>query len=399
MAPGRAGTPSGSAAGSPRPGRGGTLCHLIAGNFVGGPEKQILELSRQLAARGWRVLIGSFQENRPRVPMVEEAGRRGFETFVLRTRSPFSPAAAAQLRRVLQACGADVLLTHGYKPDFVGYFATRRGGPTQVPIVRGYTAEDWKVRLYEAADRRLLRRFSRVLCVSRATGALMANYGLRRERLRVVHNSVHPVAGIAPVDLAQEFHLEPGARVLVAAGRLSPEKGHADLVTACALLRHSRPDLHTILLGAGREEANLRRQVRVSGLETRVHFAGFRPEVPRYLAAADLVVNPSHTEGLPNVLLEALSVGAAVVATDVGGTRELILPDVTGWLVPPANPPALAGAIEHALEHPEEARALADQGRRLVRESFNFSRQAEELLSLLAELGIQAKGDPAGNRP
>ena len=108
------------------------------------------------------------------------------------------------------------------------------------------------------------------------------------------------------------------------------------------VLLDDAPTAHLVLLGSGAEEAALRRQVEQSGLTRRVAFAGFRRDVLACLAAADVVVNPSFTEGLPNVLLEAFSLGRPVVATDVGGTAELVQDGRSGWLVPAGNPAALA---------------------------------------------------------
>jgi glycosyltransferase involved in cell wall biosynthesis len=375
------------------------ICHLIASAFVGGPEKQILEVSSRLVRAGWTVIVGSFRENRPFVPIIEAARAQGFGTFMVDTRSPFNPGSVGQLRRFLEQHRIELLITHGYKSNMVGYAAARGTSFVQVPIVRGYTAEDWKVRLYERLDRRLLRRFGLVLCVSEGTKRRMIGHGLDSEHIRVLHNAVDPGHAVKPIDLRTEFHLPPETRVLVAAGRLSPEKGHRDLVDAVCRLKAVQPPIHLLILGSGKEEPRLRRQIRDGGLEDRVHLAGFRDDVPCYLAGADLVVNPSLTEGLPNVLLEALAVGAPVVATDVGGTGELIIPQQTGWLVPPGSAVAMAEAIDHALSHPAQAREMAERGRRLVSRSFSFSSQAAQLASLLVEALPNGKGALAGDHP
>lgn len=366
--------------------RAGAICHLIASNFSGGPEKQILEMSARLRGMGWSVVIGSFRENRPSVEVIEQARARGLETFLIDTRSPFSPLAASQLARSLRGFGVEILVTHGYKPTLIGYLARRRARVVQLPMVRGYTAETWRVRLYEAIDRRLLRRFERVLCVSAATREMLVRAGLSRERLHILHNGVDGGGEVAPIDLAEAFHLPRGVKVLVAAGRLSAEKGHRTLIEAVAGLARQGRAVALVILGAGREAPALERQIEASGLSGRAVLAGFLPEVPRYLAAADLVVNPSLTEGLPNVVLEALAVGAPVVATDVGGVRELILPGRTGLLVPPGDALALEKAIAALLDDGPRARALAEAGRQWVVESFSFERQAAHFAGFCAGL-------------
>jgi glycosyltransferase involved in cell wall biosynthesis len=373
--------------------RARTVCHLIASNFAGGPEKQIVELSVRLRGLGWVVSVGSFRENRPSVDVIERARARGLETFLIDTRSAFSPRAVGQLVRFLKAAGVEILVTHGYKSDLIGYLARRRAGVLQLPMVRGYTAESRRVRAYERLDRWLLRRFAHVLCVSDATRDLLSRHGIAREKVHVVHNSVDCDNGVVPADLAAEFGLPRGAKVLVAAGRLSAEKGHRYLVEAMRLLDGEDPRVCLVILGSGHAAPELRRQIEAAGLTERVVLAGFVADVPRYLAGADLVVNPSLTEGLPNVVLEALSVGAPVVATDVGGVSELVIPGRTGWLVPARDARALAGAIASALSDRPRASDFGKRGYQWVSDSFSFAQQAARFSELCAGLLNGAWGE------
>lgn len=358
-----------------------TVCHLIASNFAGGPEKQILESSVRLVESGWRVSIVSFLEGRSSVEIVDRARERGLETFLIDTGSPFSPDAIRQLRKHLETTGSDVLLTHGYKSNVVGTFATRGNAVRKIPVVRGFTAEDWKVRLYEVIDRIFLRRAEQVIAVSGATRDMLVHEGVRAERIEVLQNAVDCEREVEPLDLRAEFGLPADAVVAVAAGRLSPEKSHRFLVEATAQLE---PRVHVLIFGSGREEAVLRAQIGELGLADRVHLAGFRKDVLRCLAGADLVVNPSLTEGLPNVVLEAMAVRTAVVATDVGGVSELVLPQRTGWLVPAGDAAALAVAMAEAVADAELRRRMAHGGREHVERTFSFTEQTRRYRRFLA---------------
>ncbi len=370
----------------------GVVCHLIASGFAGGPEKQIIESSALLASRGWSMVVGSFRERRPSVEVTDRAGERGLPTFLIDTRSPFSPGAVRQLARWQAHFHVDLLVTHGYKANLIGYLANRRAKVVQIPMVRGYTAEDWKVRIYEMADTWLLRRFSRVLCVSAATRDLLERRGVPRERITVVRNAVGSDAPVSRVDLRREFDLPPGGKVLVAAGRLSPEKGHRDLLIAIALLREGGSPVSLVIFGAGREGPALERRIAEADLSGCVRMAGFRENIEGYLAGADLVVNPSHSEGLPNVVLESLALGKPVVATAVGGVGEVVIHRRTGWLAPPRDPRALADAIRAALSDDAEARAVAERGRALVSGSFSFRNQSEQLAEILTDALLGSRG-------
>jgi glycosyltransferase involved in cell wall biosynthesis len=368
--------------------------HLIASNFAGGPEKQILGLSVALAAHGWSSVIGSFRERRDQVEILDLARARGFETFMLDTRCPYSPAAAVQLRRSARRGALDVLVTHGYKANLIGALANWPARYLQLPILRGYTAEDAKLRLYEAIDRRLLRRFPRVLCVSDATRRLAIGFGLRPERLAVLHNAIDAPRAVSPRDLRAEFQLPAGARLLVAAGRLSREKGHHLLIAALEILRAESPPIALLIFGSGREAPTLRAQIAAAGLDTQIKLGGFEPDILPVLAAADLVVNPSLTEGLPNVLLEALALRRPVVATAVGGVAELVAPGERGRLVAAGDPGALAAAIRAAFTEPQRTAALAEAGYRHLLAEFTFARQADVFMRLCHE--ALATHGPAG---
>jgi glycosyltransferase involved in cell wall biosynthesis len=372
------------------------VCHLISSNFAGGPEKQILEQCERLISHGWESVVGSFRENRPSVEIIEAARARHRPTFLIDTRSSFSLAAVSQLRRALTRFRTDVLVTHGYKPNLVGWLASRGSRWRQVPIVRGYTAETWRVRLYEALDRWVLRQFPRVLCVSEGTKLRLKEYGVEPDRVDVVHNAVDcgVASRVKPLDLRAQLSLPPDSKILVAAGRLSPEKGHHVLLDAMRELDGWRPEVHLLLLGSGAKEEMLRHRVEQYGLSKRVVFAGFQRNVLEYLAGADVVVNPSFTEGMPNVLLEASSLGRPIVATHVGGTAELVQNGVTGWLVPAGNPTALAQALVLALDDEPRARAMGARARRQVEARFSFEAQTEKLVHIYAELLQFSKSAP-----
>ena len=231
---------------------------------------------------------------------------------------------------------------------------------------------------------------------------MLAQRGFESKRLTVVHNAVDcDLADATPqLDLRTAFGLPGKAHVLVAAGRLSPEKGHRVLLEAMAQLATQHPPLHLVLLGDGSEANHLRRHAEQLSIGARIVFAGFRRDALACIAGADLVVNPSLSEGLPNVLLEAFSLGKAVVATDVGGTSELVQNGHTGWLVPSGDATALATAIRSAFSDASTRATLAGNARRRVEQDFSFAEQAQVLMqfyrTLVAERADTARSSANG---
>lgn len=227
-------------------------------------------------------------------------------------------------------------------------------------------------RLFGLLYRALYPRFDRVVCQSRDMQRDLAeNFGVPGARTRVIPNPVD-AAAIRSLAATGTAPLPAGAFNLVAAGKLMRQKGFDLLLQALALLPD--PRFHLTILGQGPLRETLEAQARGLGLANRVTFAGFQANPYPWLARADLFVLSSRYEGLPNVVLEALALGAPVAAFACpGGLDEIIRPGENGFLAEPANPADLALTIAHAAENlPDRARVAASASRfaveRIVRE-------------------------------
>jgi glycosyltransferase involved in cell wall biosynthesis len=164
-----------------------------------------------------------------------------------------------------------------------------------------------------------------------------------------------------------------------------------DLLKALDLLQHVQNDLRTLIAGDGPLRADLEKTAENYDLTSRVHFLGHRDDVPRLLAASDLVVLPSEYEGLPNIVLEAMKQRKPVVATAAPGTTELVADGATGVLVPVGNVQLLTRAMRDLIRDPDRARALGVAGRRRVDEEFSARAMIDRFANLYEELAA-AKG-------
>lgn len=360
-----------------------TVVHLRPTNFFGGPEKQILEHCALLPGRGWSPVIMCFVDSTYGPELLERAGSRGIRTEAIAARSSFDPRIIGRLSARLRDLGAALLVTHGYKADIVGFHACRAAGLPMVACVRGFTGENRRIRAYEAIDRFYLRRVGTVVAVSHGSGRDLESIGIARHRLHIVPNAIDvPEDPPLPAALRREFSIPDVARLIVAAGRLSPEKGQDVLIEALARLVDAGARIHLVILGTGSWKDDLVRHAEKRHVGDYVHFAGFRRDVMSCFAAADLVVNPSHTEGMPNVVLEGMAVGAPVMATAVGGVPEVIEDGRTGWTVAPGSPEAMAERIAAALDDESLRQAVGEAGRAAIRQNHTFDRQADRWIAL-----------------
>jgi glycosyltransferase involved in cell wall biosynthesis len=373
------------------------VVHLTASTFFGGPERQMLGLARSLPDV-YRSVFASFSEGGRCRAFLEEARRQGFKAVALERDTPHLLAAVRELTGLLERSRARVLCCHGYKASLLGRLAARRRGVPVVSVSRGWTGESLKVRVYEALERLNLRWMDRVVCVSQGQAAKVRRAGVPAGQTVVIPNAIQAERFAHPDpeyrERLREFFPRPPRRVVGAAGRLSPEKGFGVLVDAAARVADADPDVGFVLFGEGPLRAKLAQQIAAAGLGERFILAGFRHDLDCFLPFLDLLVLPSFTEGMPNVVLEAFAAGVPVVATAVGGTPELIEEGKSGYLVPPGDPAALARRIRDVLAAEAGGRRLGRRGRERVLRQFTFAAQAERYQGLFEELGVTARREP-----
>ncbi len=200
----------------------------------------------------------------------------------------------------------------------------------------------------------------------------LVHEGVKLERVVVVRNGVDLESLDREARDPPASPPPPGAWIACVANMHHPVKGQTDLLFAFRDLLRERADARLVLVGDGVRRPRLERLARELGVAERVHFLGFRRDVPALLARAALSVSASHAEGLSNAILEAMASRLPVVATAVGGTPELVRDGANGFLVPSGSPGALAGRLREALADPARARRMGELGRRMVERDFDL---------------------------
>jgi glycosyltransferase involved in cell wall biosynthesis len=263
----------------------------------------------------------------------------------------------------------------------------------------GYTTTDLKMRAYNQLDRWSLPSATHVITVCDAFAKELSRTGVRPDRISVSHNSVAPARHVSDAErqvLKNELGLADDEQIVLAVGRLSREKGHSDLVNALRFLSESDPELKfkLLIVGAGPEREHLERTVGTARLSTQVLFIGHVEDVAPYYAIADVLALPSHSEGSPNVLLEAMVAGVPVVATEVGGVPEIALAEETALLVPPYDPRLFASALRRLLLDPELGHSLRANARARVASHFSPESYARFLIGTYREV-VEARAGVA----
>lgn len=286
----------------------------------------------------------------------------------VRERGRFDIAVLRQLKELMQRLGPDLIWTNALKSHFLTRLAGLHRKARWLAFHHGYTVPDVKMRLYNQLDRWSLRAAHRVVTVCHPFARQLERRGVPAARIRIQHMPVSPpqISSDQALELRRRLGIEKNEFVVLSIGRLSREKGHADALHVFRRLRERMPNqaLRLVLVGDGPERSRLGALADRLGVASSVIFTGHQDQIWGYYAAADVFLLTSHSEGSPNVLLEAMSAGLPVVATRVGGVPELAEDGVEALLADRGNHEELASAVLRVLTDPAVRSRLVENGRR-----------------------------------
>lgn len=371
---------------------------------IGGPATYVPKVASALVRQGHQVAVLTLSE--------VAGGADCYPFTVMRIpRGLFKPwrfvSAIAALVRAGRS--ADLLFVHGLyletalanfilrKPlvqkwvgDWAWEHALQRGWVTSSFEAFQKEWSGWRAQCFKALRSFCARRADALIVPSRYLARTLAAWGVVPEKITPIHNAVEgQIAAPAKIPLA-------GKIKIVTAGRLITIKQIDRIIEAVARIE----DIGLVIVGDGSERPRLEALARGLGVLERIYFAGQRTgeETLALLAAADVFVLNSTHEGLPHVVLEAMSVGVPVVATAVGGTPEVVRDGENGLLIPPQVEGALCKILSRLVSSPDERTRLASEGKRTAA-SFGYLRMIEQTSALLEATARGDKRDGARLRP
>jgi glycosyltransferase involved in cell wall biosynthesis len=362
--------------------------------WPGGAEVYLTGLVRWLRSAGWPVHL--FTSDRPATrEWVDLLRAEGTRVSCFRPTREIDPRGGADAARMLR--GFD--LVHFNKTDprtcLPAIPAARRAG-ARVVVTTEHIAKrpeshyPMGARVVTTLVRRANRRVDRVIVVSESSRrAYIENYRCAPSKVLAIRNGVDLARfGRLPDRRASRLALgiAPGDVVAVVVGRLCRGKGQAAAIEAAASVRERVPGFRLLLVGDGPLASELKALAGERGAAGDVIFAGFRDDVHAVLSASDLLLLASEAESLPLSVLEAMAAALPVVSTDVGGLREAVEDGVTGRLVPPRDPAALADAIAEVLGRPDRGAAMGRAGRLKAETDFDVRACYAKVASLYEDL-------------
>jgi glycosyltransferase involved in cell wall biosynthesis len=362
------------------------IVHVVISGEMAGGQKICLDIVKDRLVVGDDVVVVAPEQG----PFTEQCGDL-VPVELLRSERLWDIGRLPKLIRFLRRAQADLVHTHVMVPgNILWRLASRVVG---VRVLNHVHAENYFGR--EGTKARLVRRFdtwtaSQVDCfvaVSQHTARTLFEQGYPRERVRVVYNAV-PWETPLPSRVRSANGLPS---VIGCVARLAESKGQRELIRAFSELGSRHASAQLWLIGkdqqsGGRFEAELRALAQECGIGDRTVFSGHRDDVKELMQRMTLLALPSLMEAFPVVLLEAMSLGVPVIATNVAGVPEIITDGETGILVPPGDVGALSRAMDLVLSGPALAASLGRCGRESVEARFSKQRMLEEMRSIYSEL-------------
>jgi len=358
----------------------------------GGPEKTIVLGTAETARDRFDVTVCYLRDARDEVFAIDDwAKRAGIPYVEIVERHSFDPAIWPALRALVRDRDIDIVHAHDYKTNVLARLVARAERVIPLSTVHGWTGHSWRERyIYYPIDKRVLAGFPHLIAVSGEIRSELVRAGARPERVTTILNAIDPTlfqrdraAGPA---MRRALGVPEDALVIGAVGRLEPQKRFDLLLQVFASIRPRKPALHLVIVGDGSLRAALDDQVSELGIRDHVTLTGHRTDIARLHDAFDLFVQSSDYEGTPNAVLEAMALESPIVATDVGGTREIARPNLEASIVPPSNADALARAITLAIEDPAGSRERAAAARRRVETELSFARRVARVEAIYESL-------------
>jgi glycosyltransferase involved in cell wall biosynthesis len=355
-----------------------TIAHVLPSFGVGGQERVALDLAGRQLALGHGVTAFSLAPP-PDGPLAADFHAAGVATETVSKGPRLDPTLVVRLAARLRRRGADVVHTHNPLALIYGAPAAALAGAAIVHTKHGENLDTGRQVLLRRAAATLVDAF---VAVSETTAeSARATRDVAPHKLSVVANGVDLARfgpdGAARAEVRRELGLAGDAWVVGTVGRLVDLKNQALLIRALAPTNQ-----HLVLVGDGPERTALERLVAELGAAARVHFAGRRADVPRWLRAFDVFALPSRSEGLPLVVPEAMATALPVVATRVGGVPQVVDDGSTGFLVASEDEVALRDRLVELARDRERARAFGARARALALERYSLDRMSEAYLAL-----------------
>ena len=357
----------------------------------GGPEKTILLGAARSDPSEYDVTVCYIRDQRDQIfgPQTKAKGlpidyREIFE------KNSFDPFIWPQIRALIREKKIDIIHAHDYKTDLLTLLLAKKDKAIPLSTAHGWTGHSKREQVYYRADKMLLKLFPKVIAVSSEIRNELIKHGIAHNKAKVILNGIDPQAfkkipGQCE-NADQRLGLPSNKIIIGSVGRLEPQKNFDLLMEVFSELRKCHDNIFLAIAGDGSLNSHLQEKIGLLKLEDSCKLLGHQNDVTLLHHAFDLFVQSSDYEGTANTILEAMALETPIVATDAGGTAELVRDGIEGIIVPTKNHSALRDAIKKVLEKREDAVIRSKAARIRIETDLSFNTRMQKVEALYREL-------------
>ena len=358
----------------------------------GGPDKTILLSAERHDPVRVEVVVAYIRDTQDREFQISERARaKGLIYYEIEESGKFDLRVLRKLREIIVKHDINIIHGHDFKSDLFAYLVSWFLPNRKVLLVstaHGWAAPGPRGNVYRYLDLLVMKRFDQLIAVSKATKRLMINSGVCEQNIEVIYNGIdtdswkcHDTQSHARADLG----IADAFPVIGYVGRITPEKDLDTWLRVAGVIERHYPEARFVIVGEGKDQVlteKLQRTVIELGLSGKVNFVGFHSVLQPLYSAMDIFLLTSDREGLPNCILEAMSMGIPVVTTGVGGAPELVMHGHTGYVGQVADVQGLSTAVMKLVQNKALSSKMGEAGRVRVEEKFSFRHRLEQIESL-----------------
>lgn len=357
-----------------------TILHTESSKGWGGQENRTLKESIGLKRLGARVMIACPHDSR----LAEIGAANGIEIKTMEMKNSVSPSAVFSILKIIKEEGVDIICTHSGKDSMIGAIAGRLS-KRRPKIVR---TRHLALPITSKLTYSILPH--KVVTVSEyVRGYLVNEKGIPADKVISIPTGVDLEIFNPDTVKAmprEELGIHANTPLVGTIAIFRKKKGHHVLLEAIPLVLKRFPDTTFLFVGDGPQRKNIEARISELGISINIRLVGLRKDVPQVLKAIDLFVLPTLQEALGTSFLEAMAMGKPVVGTRVGGVPEAVKDGISGILVEPDNPDALADTIVKLLSDRQKARMMGAEGRKIIEQNFTIEKMSEKMCSLYSSL-------------